>query len=299
MRDRNGRFGTLTLIAAGGLAALAIATPASAAPQVPDVIVYDVGVNGADTNDIHYWGTNNPGTIAVYNFATQSCNAGTAELDWFDGGGDTRHPVISQNMFRLKDGRFEHIGYSWLKHGFCAVNEFEGECGTCIGTDCDTLGIGCADTYWAVLNDGRGGRSKRFVNATEGTHVEGGGQPTGGSTVRGRLQVMVADIDPAVNAGAEWFIEGHYITADDALAGNGRNNASWRRVNVNAVENITGGGPTHREEAAIFAWKDMDPEVEIQTIPNTEGAFTAYTTSATRSRAPAPTCGSTSTRCTT
>jgi len=276
MRDRICRSSGLGFLPATVVASIACAATVAAAPQVPDVIVFDVGTDGANTNDIRYWGTNNPGTIAAYNFATQSCNAGTGALDWFTNAGDTRHPVIAQNMFRLKDGRFEHIGYSWLKHGFCALSEVESGCSPCAQTDCTTLGVGCADTYWAMLNDGSQGRSKRFVNAAEGTHVEGGGQPTGGSIVRGRLQVRVEDIDPAQNPGAEWFIEGQYVTADDTLAGNGGNNASWRRIEVNAVSSVAGGGPTHREEPAIFAWKNQDPGVEIQRITNTEGAFTTY-----------------------
>jgi hypothetical protein len=39
------------------------------------------------------------------------------------------------------------------------------------------------------------------------------------------------------------------------------NYSSWRRVNVNSVNNVTGGGPTHRTEPAIFAWKEADPAV--------------------------------------
>ena len=263
-----------------GIVVTALASTTQAAPQTPDVIVYDIGVDGGNTNDIRYWGQS--GGIAAYNIATQSCNSGTAQLDWFDAGPDTRHPVISQNMFRLKDGRFEHIGQSWLKHGFCAVNEFEVDCGPCNNTSCDTLGVGCADTYWASLNDGAGGRSKRFVNATSGEHVESTIAPAGPTAIRGRLQVAVADIDPAQNPGAEWFIEGHYITADDAAAGNDRNNASWRRLNVIGVNNLDGGGDTHREEAGIRAWRDNDPSVVIRTAVNTEGGgartfyFVAY-----------------------
>jgi len=247
---------------------------AIASAQTPDVIVWDVGYDGGNSNDIHYWGQT--GGIAAYNVATQSCNEGNAQLDWFDSGGDTRHPVISQNMFRLKDGRFEHIGQSWLKHGFCAVNEFESGCGPCQSTSCDTLGVGCADTYWATLNDGAGGRSKRFVNATTGTHQDSTPGPTGLTTIRGRLQVDVSDIDPAQNPGAEWFIEGHYITADDAQFGNARNNATWRRLNVIAVGNVNGGGLSQRRNPAIFAWQDQDASVEIHEVTNTEGGITTY-----------------------
>jgi hypothetical protein len=244
----------------------------AATAQTPDVIVYDIGVNGGNTNDIAYYGQN--GGIAAYSIATQSCNKGTAQLDWYDAGGDTRHPVIGQNMFRFKDDRFEQIGQSWLKHGFCAVNETEAFCGPCQSTSCDTLGIGCADTYWATLNDGASGRSKRFVNASDGTHTDGTPGPTGNTTIRGRLQVAVADIDPAQNPGAEWFIEGQYITADDHQAGNAGNNCSYRRVNVAAVNNVTGGGATNREIPAIYAWQGEDAGVEIKSFNVTEtGGF--------------------------
>jgi hypothetical protein len=267
----------LELLLTASLGCLAAFTlGGSSFAQIPDVIVYDVGVNGGDTNDIFYYGQS--GGIAAYSIATQSCNSGTAPVDWFDGGGDTRHPVISQNMFRWKDGRFEQIGQSWLKHGFCAVNEVESQCAPCQNTNCDTLGVGCADTYWATLNDGGSGRSKRWVNATAGTHVDGTTGPTGVSTIRGRLQVQVTDIDPAQNPGAEYYIEGHYVTADDADAGTATNNASWRRVNVVAVNNVDGDGPTNRTEPAIFAWKDADPDVLLKSVVSIEndGKSTFY-----------------------
>lgn len=255
-------------VALGFLATACLTSVVSA--QVPDVIVYDIGVNGGDTNDIHYWGQNSG--IAAYSIATQSCNKGTDQLDWFDGGGDLRHPVISQNMFRLKDGRFEQIGQSWLKHGFCAVNEIETFCAPCQSTPCDTLGIGCADTYWATLNDGGSGQSKRHINAATGAHVHGG-FPSGNATIRGRLQVAVSDIDPAQNPGAAYFIEGHYVTADDHAAGAAGNNASWRKVSVVSVSDINGNGATTREKAGIFAWPNQDSSVELTVVGNIEGGI--------------------------
>jgi len=251
---------------------LALATSASA--QNPDVITYDIGVNGSDTNDIAYYGQS--GGIAAYSIGTQSCNKGTTTVEWITAGGSTHHPVIGQNMFRYKDGHFEHIGQSWLKHGFCAVNEIETFCAPCHNTPCDSLGIGCADTYWATLNDGGGGQSKVNINAATGGHIHAGA-PTGNATIRGRLQVAVSDIDPAQNPGAQYFIEGQYVTQDDAAAGNAGNNASWRKVNVLAVNNIDGGGVTHREEPAIFAWQDLDRDVKVREVKNVENAGTKTT----------------------
>jgi len=259
----------------GSLAALVLGGLAQA--QVPDVIVYDIGYDGANTNDFEYYGQNSG--IAAYSFGTQSCNRGTTPVDWFDAGGDTRHPVIAQNMFRLKDGRFEQLGQSWLKHGFCAVSETEAECAPCLpDSGCDELGVGCADTYWATLNDGGSGRSKRHVNATMGTHVESATGPAGNATIRGRLQVKVSDIDPAQNPGAIYMAEGQYITADDAQAGVSSNNCSWRLLTVNSVSNITGGGPTNRQIPAIFAWQEFDHQVVVKNVINPEavGLKTLY-----------------------
>ncbi len=242
--------------------------------QSPDVIVWDIGTTEIDPNDIRFWGRING--IAGYSFATQSCNAGDLPLDWYFDGVDNRHPVIGQNFYRLKDGRFEHIGQSWLKHGFCAVNETEGGCGPCQNSPCETLGVGCADTYTAGLNDGRRGRSKSFVHASSGVNLTSDIVPRGPSQIRGRLQVAVADIHPNLNPGVSFFLEGQYVTADDHGGGMGFNNTSWRPVDVLSISNIVGAGPTRRMQPAVYAWQELDPEVEIQRIDNVEGPWVGH-----------------------
>jgi hypothetical protein len=78
------------------------------------------------------------------------------------------------------------------------------------------------------------------------------------------MQVLESEMDPALNAGAKFWIEGHYISPDDAAAGNALNNASYREVSIGASPfNITTLGSTIREKAAIYAWQVVDPEVEI------------------------------------
>ena len=68
-------------------------------------------------------------------------------------------------------------------------------------------------------------------------------QPGSPTIIDRRLQVHDADIDPDLNAGAAlYFVEGEYITDDDAAAGNDNNNASYRTVNV--TENVTNIVPT-------------------------------------------------------
>ena len=73
----------------------------------PDVIVGDITTpQSYGTSAGHY----------AYSIGTTSCNIGTAELNWI--ASTNQHPVIAQNMYRLHDGKFEHIGMSWLSSSF-------------------------------------------------------------------------------------------------------------------------------------------------------------------------------------
>ena len=187
----------------------------------------------------------------------QSCNWGDEVANWY--GGTDQSPVIMQNMFRLKDGRFEQIGMqSFMKHSFCALSE--PGCGSCQSTNCDTLGIGCADTYWAGLNSG-GSAPRSDVNAYTGAY----NYPftmspsSGNSSIRGNLQVANVDVDPSLNPDARYFIEAQYVTEDDATAGNQMNNASWREIGFSSISNpyAISSGPSatiNSAESAIRAW---------------------------------------------
>ena len=88
--------------------------------QGPDVIV-------GDLHQTTHWGA--VGNIHAYSVGTISCNVGTEDLLWESW--NNRHPVIAQNLYRLKDGRIEQIGMSWLKHGFIALRG--SLCNTCNG----------------------------------------------------------------------------------------------------------------------------------------------------------------------
>ena len=227
----------------------------------PDVVAWAIG--GQNSEDIDYDGSS--GGFGGYSMATVSCNWGDAVLDWY--GGTNNSPIIMQNMFRLKDGIFEQIGMqSFMKHSFCALSE--SGCGSCQATNCDTLGIGCADTYWAGLNlNGNAPRSD--INAFTGeypypfTH-----SPSGPSELRGNLVVANVDVDPALNAGARYFIEAMYIAADDHAWGNGDNNASYREIGFNSISDpyVLANGPqeTHAGDPAIRAWAAIDPSVSIR-----------------------------------
>jgi hypothetical protein len=261
---------TLALLAAGA-AALLGSSAASAGTTGPDVTVFDLP------------GTTNYGVsggVRGYSVGTTSCNIGDTPLNWCAltnssgcGGGTTRvdHPVIGQNIYRLKDGRFDQIGASWLKHGFTSLNQSASGCGdgSCAAPPLggDQLGVGCTDPYSSGLNGSRPMGRKSEVNATTGVFPVPGG---GGSTAtvwNQRAAVAEADLVAALNPGARYFIEGQYIAPDDAQSGNGLNNASYREVSVEAVSfNLQNVGSTVRQKSAIEVWPVIDATVELLNV---------------------------------
>jgi len=241
-------------------------------PLGPDVFVGDLA------GDITRWGRE--GTITAYSISTTSCNAGDEPLLWISES--NQHPVIGQNLYRLKDGRFEQIGMSWLKHGFFALSETY--CyPDCIPTDGSALGVHCSDPYSSSLNGSTSRLGPRSdVNASTGVYPWPFTSPPIPPTIGRRLQVHNADIDPALNAGALYYAEAMYVTADDAAANNKGNNVSHRRVffsGTNPTFNMSSNPsyPTAQMQSAIDAWKANDPQVVIRRAgpggPTVDGTF--------------------------
>ncbi len=238
---------------------LCLGGSASLFAQGPDVIV------GSLPNTAAY-GTS-PGTnIYAYSVATTSCNVGTANLAW--QANNNNHPVIGQDLWRLHDGRFTQIGNSWLKHGFCALQD----AGLCPGCNpvfgcLSFLTPGCADPYSAGLNGSQGGLGPRSeVNATTGFFpYPFGGPPNSNAVIGRRVQVQVDDITATSFPGALYFVSGHYVAADDAAFGNQANNASYRRVNVAQTgnRNLSFVGGTQQMQPPIQAWQDNQPTVTL------------------------------------
>jgi hypothetical protein len=225
------------------------------------------------------------GGIRGYSVGTDSCNIGDQPLNWCNvhpggcGAGkvaSSEHPVIAQNLYRLSEGRFEQIGMSWLKHGFLSLNTTSAGCAGAQGQPCTQpplggrqLGVGCTDLYSSTLNGSRPLGPRSEVNAASGEFP----YPHGGGTASGpyeqRLKVLESDLDATINPGALFWVEGQYVTPDDAQAGNGLNNASYRPVSVGAAPsyNLTFNlGGTVREKPAIFAWQVADPGVELLAV---------------------------------
>ena len=231
--------------------------PARGTGTGPDVIVGAVQALRFYGNDFNM--------IAAFAVGTTSCNIGDFWLNWF--ANTNQHPVIAQNMFRLMDGRYEQIGMSWLKHGFFATSgSLCSGAGGCSGDFSGRhLGVGCSDVYSASLNGqpvNLGPRSD--VNPHTGEFVYPWSAPFPTPLIGRRLQVLIDDLVPDWNPGAIYFVEGHYVSPDDATAGNQDNNASYRRMTVaGSLGALSFGlsGPTFREQPAIRAWQDTDPSV--------------------------------------
>ncbi len=238
----------------------------------PDIIVRSIF-------DVKSFGTAPLTDISAFSIGTVACNQGDVPASWY--GYNNQHPVIAQNLFRMKDGRFEQIGMSWLKHGFLATT------GDICNLGCtpppngnDQLGVGCSDPYSASLNGQQSNLGpKSDVNPVTGWFVFPWSAPAPEPVIGRRLQARNADIDPALNDGALYFVEAHYVSPDDALAGLDNNNASYRRASFVRqfsdidMQLISGTSPS---SPGITAWRHHDNSVtEVRVDVPDDGRFIA------------------------
>ncbi|MFQ5462494.1 MAG: hypothetical protein ACE5E5_07685 [Phycisphaerae bacterium] len=211
----------------------------------PDVFCLQLGSSlqkyGTMTVDPYNDGNTTP--VTAYSMDTVSCNQGDEWAIWF--ANSANHPLVSQTVYRIKDGRFDQIGMAWLKHTWCAADFFSCPGATHNGNGtCDWMTIGVGDVYNAGLNAAQADLGPRSdVNAATGQYP----YPytihwnQSGNAIFKRLQVRNIDLDPSLNPGAKYLAEGYYLTTDEAPAGFNKqyNNAMFRKVNV---LNFTGGG---------------------------------------------------------
>jgi hypothetical protein len=242
------------------------ATPVNLGGDV-DIWCSRIGVNAggaATASNYAYHGV--VSGVAAFSTATTSCTGvGNLRAEWFSS---TRHPLISSNLYRLLNGRFEQIGMNTLKHSFCAVDEFT--CGTCQADgDCNYLAPGCADTYSAARNGSTNLGLRSTVNpqgfglngSSPATHAHPATGVSGNATLRGRINVPVTDLG---NAGAQYILEVQYVTHDEPIA-NRNDNCSYRRISTTATS-FTSLALTQPQRTAIQGWRDLDPTVTIVNV---------------------------------
>jgi hypothetical protein len=229
------------------------------------------------------------GTQVGLAVGTESCNAGTEDLDWF-ALPNTDHPVIPQNLYRMSGGatnneRFEQIGQSTCKHAFTALTD--NLCGFgCNGVGGSHLGSGCSDPYGAGLNAGPDLGSRAWINPFTGDFPSTANNHSGHNHngVSHRIIVEVNDLNTTLNPGATYFTEGQYVTPHEyawcqAHPGqcNQYNNVSYRQYTVTGTTNFTFAptAPTVRMHPAIETWETLGAATvnQVEPDPGNDGVW--------------------------
>lgn len=215
------------------------------------------------------------GTIQAYIFGTGTCNIGNQNISWLSNG----TPGVAFNVFRLHNGRMMQLGQSFVKTACCAAAG--NGCGlACNGQGGSVLGAGCLDVY----SSGWNAQQNRLMPRSQINPFTGsfGVIPAGsGNAIWRRCQVEQAELSAANFPGALFFGEGVYVGTEDCTFNNRNNNASYRRVTVDASYNMSVTGSTVLYQPAITAWRANglgvgvpDPRVNdvIVDVPS-EGRF--------------------------
>ena len=277
------RQGEVTEIVDGEVQSATLpASPETGTVPGPDVIV-------GNLSGLAQFGAS-AGTQVGLAVGTDSCNAGTIDLNWFANPSND-HPVIPQNLYRMSGGasnneRFEQVGQSSVKHAFTALTNNICNFG-CNGVGGTRLGSGCSDPYGASLNAGPNLGSRAFINPFTGAYPRNDSATPNnnhtGHTHLGpshRILTEIADLNTTLNPGATYYAEGQYITPHEyvwcqANPGqcNMNNNVSYRQYNVIGTGSpftFSAAAATVREKPAIQAWTGATL-VPINPAPGIDG----------------------------
>ncbi len=244
-----------------------------------------VGGEGPDLviGDIALGVTNYPsvGDLEVVTFGFTQCNIGNTAVTSITSS--TQHPVTTQSLFKFKrSGGFsrieqiEQIGQSWVFHEFFPLNGILC-CSDCQFVDNMHLGAHCANAHSSSSIGFQNGLGPKWqVNASNGVFTFPPANPTFTGAAARRLAVNISDLEPSSTL-VRYYAEVCSIAPDEAAAGNGSNNASWREVTVTGsgtAWNFGVTGATAIGHAAINAWKEVVPSVILTNvdIPN-DGRF--------------------------
>lgn len=220
------------------LSVAGLATVVGQAPAAgPDVTVCNIPNGSQRAREGAY-----PDGIVAISFASTIGNHGADELK-VEAFPDLDHPAVVQNFYRLSTVagtlRFEQIGQSWARHEYCVLAQ--NTCWTCTpGATCVRLGTGCSSSSTSASEADKGALSARsWINPYAGTFPSAANPPPlwpGEMSVDRRLQVSDANLAPALNPGATYYIEHQYVAADDSVAGNQFDNLGYRRITVSGPD---------------------------------------------------------------
>ncbi len=228
-----------------------------------------------------------PNGLAGLSMATTSCNVGDVDVPWL-APMDEDHPSIHMALYREKDGRFEQIGTSWMKHGFYALSH--SQCTPCQNHSGGTfLGVGCSDTYGVGNNSDRRYLGPRvewdpFGGTWECTasHFAGGQNDcqrrhssSGHLATEHRLVVEDQDLG---DSNATYYYEGYYIVRGDQDREN-----NWASLictmNWNGTWdfNTPSGNNPHTYGPAVRRW-NADQHTDIQVPDDGKAILSVKTT---------------------
>ncbi len=246
----------LMVLTTSALAASAIAVTAASGGQ-GDLRVLELSGWAQWTTETHI----------AYAVGGSWCNTGDAPLPWNSMTVD--HPVMSVNVYRLEHGRFEHLGQSWLTHGFCAL-DIGNTCGVCQPVGCSALGIGCADASSASSQGSQSNLGPRSeVDATAGAFVYPPSSPPIDNSTSRRARLALSEVDGTLHPSARYFAELQSVHPDDAPAGstNAADNVAFRELHLAPNGTIIGFiGASFSGTPAIEAWAQADAEVRLETV---------------------------------
>ena len=247
-------------IAAGLIASCAGATVALGAVTGPDIVYCDFGPGS--TSAVNNWGSTGTGVNKIwgYSYASYTHNIGDNSLRW-NTGGNNGAPVMAMNLYRLYNGRLEQIGLGFAKYACCVANgtscNIPGTSPACGAGPGSTLHPGCTDSYSASYNGGWSQLGPRSaVNAFSGAVAARTSGSSADPTWR-RVRVFERDMSSTNFPNALFFIEGAFVCSDDAPAGNGLNNSTYRRVTVTqGTFAQTAVDTAQKTKPAIYAWRE-------------------------------------------
>lgn len=196
---------------------------------------------------------------------------GTADVPWYQKNtgsfppyNNDQHPYLIWSIYRLKDGAFEQLATSGVKHAFLTINS---GCGCSSGHilwapngQPGHPAVGCSDTYGTGTNNSSGSQGLRSkINPFTGIWTNSGDDFTSFDNPRDRrLGVRESDLG---QAGATYFFDSWYIVREDI---NIFNTMAWRQINP------TFGGSTWTFNAVTA--QAAGPAVDGWVNPSNPGA---------------------------